>query len=229
MSEKKQMHQPDELKDGLQDELKREDLRDEYNLEQYDAYITIKAFFDGASADDVEALERMIVPYLEFRRETSEFLVSSCADVCGDICFKTGLSDCCMHEGIITFFADWIVNWLVSSKDEIDILVEALFKPFRDDKCVYLGEKGCLWKIKPLNCETFVCKQARAEIFAGDFQAEHIYDEMLVKKKTFSYPDRPVLFDDIEKFFMKRGVDSEIMYFHKGAGLMMIKRNAGMI
>lgn len=211
------------------DELNRENLKDEYNLEQYDAYITIKSFFDSASSVDVAELDGMIAPYLEFRAETSEFLERSCAEVCGDICFRTGLSDCCMHEGIITFFADWIVNWLVSSKDEIDVLVKALFEPFRNDKCVYLGEKGCLWRIKPLNCETFVCKQARSEIFAKDFEAEHVYDEMLVKKKTFSYPDRPVLFDTIEKFFMKKGVDSELMYYHKGAGLMMIKRNAGVI
>lgn len=210
-------------------ELKREDLQEEYNLEQFDAYMTIKAFFDKASDSEIAELKEMIAPYLDFRAETSEFLTRSCADVCGDICFKTGLSDCCMHEGIITFFADWIVNWLVSSKEEIDVLVKALFNPFRNDKCVYLGPVGCIWKIKPMNCETFVCKQAKAEIFARDFQAEYFYDEILARKKTFSFPDRPVLFDNIEKFFMDRGVDSEIMYFHKGAGLLMIKSKAGVI
>ncbi len=207
---------------------KRDDLQEEYNLEQYDAYMTVKAFFATASADEVSELDTMIASYLEFRRETAAFLSESCAEVCGDICFKTGLSDCCMHEGIITFFADWIVNWLVSSKEETDILINALYKPFRLDKCVYLGKSGCLWKIKPLNCETFVCKAARAEIFAGNFEAECFYEEMLARKKTFSFPDRPVLFDGIEKFFMERGIASETMYFHKGAGLLLIKKKAGL-
>lgn len=210
-------------------ELKREDLQEEYNLEQFDAYMTLKAFFDKASADEIAELNIMIAPYLEFRAKASEFLTKSCAEVCGNICFKTGLSDCCMHEGIITFFADWIVNWLVSSKEEIETLFKALFYPLRNDKCVYLGPSGCLWKIKPMNCETFVCKKARAEIFANDSDAERVYEEILTKKKTFSYPDRPVLFDDIEKYFIARGVDSETMYFHKGAGLLMIKRKAGVI
>lgn len=208
-------------------ELRREDLKEEYNLEQFDAYMTVKAFFDKASGDEVACLRQMISSYLDFRAETSEFLTRSCAEVCGDICFKTGLSDCCMHEGIITFFADWIVNWLVSSKEETDVLLNALYEPFRDDKCVYLGPLGCLWKIKPLNCETFVCKQARADIFLKNPEAEQVYEEMLKKKKTFSFPDRPVLFDAIEKFFMDRGVDSETMYFHKGAGLLLIKQKAG--
>lgn len=210
-------------------ELKREDLQEEYNLEQYDAYTIVKAFFDKATDDEVSELNEMIVPYLDFRAVTSDFLTRSCAEVCGEICFKTGLSDCCMHEGIITFFADWIVNWLVSSKEEIDVLLNALFDPFRDDKCVYLGPLGCLWKIKPLNCETFVCKQARTEIFVKNPESEQVYEEMLKKKKTFSFPDRPVLFDAIEKFFIERGVDSETMYFHKGAGLLLIKQKSGVI
>lgn len=210
-------------------ELRREDLKEEYNLEQFDAYMTVKAFFDKASDDEVACLRQMVSSYLDFRAEASEFLTISCAEVCGDICFKTGLSDCCMHEGIITFFADWIVNWLVSSKEETDVLLKALYEPFRDDKCVYLGPLGCLWKIKPLNCETFVCKQARADIFMKNPEAEQVYEEMLKKKKTFSFPDRPVLFDAIEKFFMDRGVDSETMYFHKGAGLLLIKQKAGVV
>lgn len=210
-------------------ELKRELLKEEYNIEQYDAFMTLKSFFEKASDEEIAELKKMIAQYLDFRSETSDFLSKSCAEVCGDICFKTGLSDCCMHEGIITFFADWVVNWLVSTKEDLDRLLKVLFEPFRTDKCVFLGPTGCVWKIKPLNCETFVCKLARTEIFAKNFEAEHIYEEMLAKKKTFSYPDRPVLFDELEKYFIKRGIDSETMYFHKGAGLLMIKRKAGVI
>ena len=38
-----------------------------------------------------------------------------------------------------------------------------------------------------------------------------------------TWPDRPVLFDELEKLFIKEGYDSPLMYCHKSPGLLRLK------
>jgi hypothetical protein len=38
----------------------------------------------------------------------------------------------------------------------------------------------------------------------------------------------PLLFDEIETFFMLRGADSPHLYFHRSPGLLRVKKRAGL-
>ena len=57
-----------------------------------------------------------------------------------------------------------VVNALISQDREIDLLLEVLKEPNNGFKCIYLGEKGCLWRLKPIVCEMFLCEHAKKEV-----------------------------------------------------------------
>jgi hypothetical protein len=46
------------------------------------------------------------------------------------------------------------------------------------------------------------------------------------REKHFRWPDRPVLFDDLEKYFMAAGYSSPLMYLNNSPGLLRVKELA---
>jgi len=48
------------------------------------------------------------------------------------------------------------------------------------------------------------------------------------ERQHFTWPDRPVLFDDLESYFLKTGCRSPLMYLHNSPGLLRIKQKAGL-
>ena len=51
----------------------------------------------------------------------------------------------------------------------------------------------------------------------------------LKQEKSFKWPDRPVLFDDLEKLFLDLGCHSTLMHLNLSPGLLRIKKRAGLI
>jgi len=49
------------------------------------------------------------------------------------------------------------------------------------------------------------------------------WQELLLKEKEFTWPDKPILFDDLEEIFLKAGLKSPLMYCHLSPGLRRIK------
>jgi hypothetical protein len=47
--------------------------------------------------------------------------------------------------------------------------------------------------------------------------------------KSFRWPDRPVLFDQLEQVFMAVGCRSPLMYINTSPGLLRIKQKAGLL
>jgi hypothetical protein len=119
-----------------------------------------------------------------------------------------------------------VINVLVSSDDEIDRLLEALQAPNSGLKCVYLGNKGCLWRVKPIVCEMFLCEDARKTVFGKALDAKAQWERLRRREKRYTWPDRPVLFDDLETLFIEAGHDSNLMYFHNSPGLLKVKSKA---
>jgi hypothetical protein len=114
----------------------------------------------------------------------------------------------------------------MSPHEEIDRLLQALSVPNPSLKCVYLGTKGCLWLIKPIVCEMFLCEHARNSVFDNDPNAHKQWKRLRRREKRYTWPNRPVLFDDLEAYFIKSGYASSLMYFHNSPGLLRIKRLA---
>jgi len=197
-----------------------------YQQEQIDALEMVLEHMRSLSEKDRQALCDLIAEYLVFRKNIDEFLLAHLSDVCTLKCYKNRLSACCSKEGIITFFADVVINALISSEEEIRLLARALGEVNKGFKCIYLGSDGCLWHLKPIVCEMFICDDAREHIFRSAPEARQKWEDFKQLKKHFTWPDRPVLFDALEAIFMKAGCNSPLMYLHNSPGLLRVKQQA---
>ncbi len=202
----------------------------DYNREQYTAFDLVRRH-----CKDLMALNRnghissSLEDYLQFRRAVDRFLQDHFSSTCHEACYRNRLSACCSREGIISFFADVVVNALHSPPQEIDYILDVLQNPGSIEKCVYLGENGCLWRIKPIVCTMFLCDRAQDAVFGRNPDLRHQWEEFQVLKKRFTWPDRPVLFDDLESVFIEGGYSSPLMYLHNSPGLLRLKKTNGII
>lgn len=200
-----------------------------YQKEQAESLAMVQRHLETLSAAQRKALEMKISDYLLFRDEVHTFLCEHFRDLCTEKCYRNNLSACCSREGIITFFGDMVINALVSQSEEINALMAVLQKPNTGFKCIYLGNTGCMWRVKPIVCEMFLCDQAQDRVFGEKPWAEDVWNELKHRKKLYTWPDRPVLFDDLERYFMDAGYTSPLMYLHNSPGLLRIKKRASLL
>lgn len=200
----------------------------EYNRDQWTSFTAIREAMESLSKDRLALLSTAVKPYLAFRQKLAAFHEKFFAPLCTPLCFTTDQSACCGFESIFTFFADQVITYLVSEPHERERLFQALLRPFRPDRCVYLGPKGCVWTLPPISCAMFYCDEVKGRVFTEHPEAHDTWQALRAEEKAFTYPDRPVLFDAIENLFRAVGVDSPHMYFHKSPGLLRIKKKAGL-
>ena len=198
----------------------------EYNRDQLEALLLVHRHLRGLPASGLEALKEIIRPYLRFRADVSAFQERYLSDVCTKKCFTNQTSACCGREGIATFFSDVVINVLFSSDREVDRLVKVLSGNQAGFKCIYLGQSGCLWHLKPIVCEMFLCDHAKESLHRKDQDLLRSWEDLRSKEKAFTWPDRPVLFDELEEEFMEAGLESPLMYFHRSPGLLRVKAQA---
>ena len=194
-----------------------------WQKEQTDALSLVHQYLASLFHAERCELESLVADYLLFRKNIDIFLSKHFGEICTHNCYQNNISACCSREGIITFFADVVINALVSQKNEIEALLKVLQKPNNGYKCIYLGEKGCLWRVKPIVCEMFLCEPAKKKVFKEKPLALNKWDELTKRKKLFTWPDRPVLFDVLEKYFIDAGYSSPLMYMHNSPGLLRVK------
>jgi len=194
-----------------------------YNRDQIEAIILAHNHLRSLNPHELSKLRSKIEGYLRFRKEVYEFQRYYFSEICTNQCFENNYSACCNLEAVAIFFADVVINVLLSSDQEIYHLLEALRMGSRGFKCVYLGNSGCIWRLKPIACEMFLCKDAKAAVFTKNNVALRQWEEFKCREKAYTWPDKPVLFDDLEEYFIKAGFSSDIMYFHKSPGLLKIK------
>jgi hypothetical protein len=204
----------------------KQNIMSSYQKEQIEALFLVQRHLATLSASQRQRLESQISDYLLFREEVDTFLKAHFSHVCTQNCFQSEISACCSRESIVTFFADVVINVLVSQRGEIDALIAVLHKPNNGFKCIYLGGQGCMWRVKPIVCEMFICKQAADDVFGQKPGAGKIWEELKQRRKRFTWPDRPVLFDDLERYFMDAGCSSSLMYLHNSPGLLKVKLTA---
>ena len=199
---------------------------DEYQKEQYDALLMVKKHLASISAPERLKLSNSLTDYLLFRHKVNTFLTDHFSQICTQRCYESKLSACCSREGIITFFADVVINILASEKKEVEALFTILQKPINGFKCIYLSAQGCMWRIKPIVCEMFLCDQAIKAVFDEKPQAHEEWKSLEQERKLFTWPDKPVLFDMLESIFIDAGYNSSLMYMHNSPGLLRVKKIA---
>ena len=198
----------------------------EYNKEQFAALCMVQQHLASLAVAPKEQLLKRLTGYLAFRKDVDNFLEEHFSGICTRTCYRDRLSACCSREGIITFFADMVINALMSAADEIEALKVVLQKPNRGFKCVYLGERGCMWRVKPIICEMFLCDRAQQTVFEQAPNLAAQWEAFIQAKKRYTWPDQPILFDDLEAVFLEAGLRSTLMYMHNSPGLLRVKRTA---
>ena len=181
-------------------------------------------FIESLSPPALADLKGNVSDYMEFRNDAADFFNHNFNILCMDKCYRTGVSACCTHEGIITFFADMVINVLHSTREQCHAIIQALENDQSGKKCVYLGPEGCLWQVKPIVCEMFLCDAVMDQVFSQDEGRKKQWDALKQKEKQFKWPDKPVIFDELEAIFMANGFSSSLMYFHNSPGLLRIKQ-----
>jgi len=198
----------------------------DYDREQRDTITAVANCVRSLSPSAVKALKGRIRAYLGFRADVDAFLQEHFSAICTVRCYESRQSACCGREGITTFFADVAINVLMSSRKEVESLLDALNRSTRDRKCVYLGKNGCLWRIKPIVCEMFLCERARQTVFGRNPAALVQWKRLRHRQRRYTWPSRPVLFDALEDYFMDKGIHSPLMYCHNSPGLLRVKARA---
>ena len=186
----------------------------------------VRRYVEGLAPDARARLRRRLRSYLGFREEVARFHQAHLATVCSEKCFSTETSACCGREGIATFFADVVINVFLSSPAEIDALLLAVSEPTAGPDCVYLSGDGCLWRLKPIVCEMFLCDYAKNRVLGEDLSLRSRWERLRRRERLYTWPTRPVLFDELEASLRAAGLDSPLMYFHKSPGLLRLKARA---
>jgi len=198
----------------------------DYQQEQLEALELIRAMLPAVKTPLMETHAACLSHYLEFRQETDRFLTNHFSEICSRSCYRSNLSACCSKDGIITFFADMVINVLRSTEADLDRMASRLREENDSAKCIYLSPEGCIWQTKPIVCQMFLCDRAQEKVFGDQPTLAERWDRLNEKKKDFTWPDKPVLFDDIEALFINAGGDSPLMYCHKSPGLVHLKQKS---
>ena len=199
-----------------------------YQKEQLETLRQVRERLSGLKPLLLETVGPSLSDYLAFRRETDRFLETHFSDLCNQSCYQSQLSACCSKEGIITFFADVVINAIHSPENRLDQIDTLLQTSNESGKCIYLGSAGCLWEIKPIVCQMFLCDRAEKEVFSKNPSAQTTWEKLKQRKENFTWPDKPVLFDYIETVFLNEGLTSSLMYLHNSPGLLNVKKKAGL-
>ncbi len=200
-----------------------------YQKDQLDDFIIVTGYIETLSAEEKNKLTLDIEEYLLFREQVDGFLSVNFSAECTKKCYQDRLSACCSKDSIITFFADFAVNVLLSDTSDIHVLMELLKQPNDGYKCVYLGGDGCMWKVKPIVCALFLCDRAQEKVFEEKTGLKETWKTLRLSAKKFRWPDRPVLFDRLEQYFIAAGFESRSMYLHNSPGLLNVKKRAGLL
>jgi len=197
-----------------------------YQKEQAETLNMVDCQVKTISVQERQRLLSQISDYLLFRDTVDAFLGEHFENMCTQKCYQSKISACCSRESIITFFGDVVVNVLVSTETEIKALAMKLKSPNDGFKCIYLGGHGCMWRIKPIICEMFLCDAAKESVFKEKPLTKKLWIELKEREKQYRWPDRPVLFDDLEKYYMDAGYSSPLMYLNNSPGLLRVKEFA---
>jgi hypothetical protein len=200
----------------------------EYNRQQKEALLMVRRHLEGLPLSRRKALREGIEPYLIFREEVARFQEDFFSSLCSQKCFSSRTSACCGREGILTFFADVVINVLLSTGDKVDSLLSTLDRDRGGWNCVYLDDAGCRWRLKPIICEMFLCDEARERVLGGSEDLALRWEDLRQRERLFTRPTQPVLFDELERLFIEAGFESPLMYFHQSPGLLRLKARHGL-
>jgi hypothetical protein len=200
-----------------------------YNPEQLETLQIVRRHLSSLPRAEMAELRALIGEYRRFRQSLEVFIQERFGRICTDACFRSRRSACCTREGIVVFFGDVVVNALESSAAQLDAMERALDVENRGFKCVFLSDIGCLWQVRPIVCAMFLCDPAMTRVFGKDPDAAARWEAFEARRREFTWPDKTVLFDELEQRFIRVGLRSPLMYLNTSPGLLKVKKKAGLL
>ena len=201
----------------------------EYQVEQLEALSLVRLHLKSLPPGERQTLLASAADYLDFRATVDRYLETHFGRVCDQACYRSRVSACCSREGIVTFFADVVINLLLSSEPgsgRAGARPEA--RPHRIQVRVSRGDG------MPVADQTHRLPDVPVRARPGPGcsthtpEAEAEWRRLEARRKTFAWPDRPVLFDQIEAYFLRAGCASRLMYLHNSPGLLRLKHKSGL-
>ena len=200
----------------------------EYQREQLAAWQQIEQALEQMTAREKDGMRRDMGDYLHFREEVDSYLNLYFNKLCTASCYQNKRSACCSKDGILTFWADLVIEALTSGPSHLKNMIAAIRAPEFADKCIYLTSGGCRWQVNPLVCLMFLCDSVQQEVFSRQPEAARLWENLCARARGFRWPDHSVLFDRLEAPFLDLDCFSPLMYLHTSPGLMRIKKKAGL-
>jgi hypothetical protein len=199
----------------------------DYQKEQLQAWQVLIQRLKQMPLEEKNAISREIQKYLDFRIQVDVFLNHYFSKYCTTTCYESNRSACCSKDGIVTFWADLVITAIAGEPRHPEQMIASVQRPYYSDKCIYLTPKGCCWHVRPLVCCMFLCDQVQQEVFSTEQKAAEKWAHLCRQARSFRWPDRPVLFDRLERVFITQGCRSSLMYLHNSPGLLRVKQQAG--
>jgi hypothetical protein len=69
----------------------------------------------------------------------------------------------------------------------------------------------------------FLCEHAKNLVLDNNKALKSQWETFRQRERRYTWPTRPVLFDELEDYFIEAGFDSPLMYFHRSPGLLRLK------
>ena len=82
-----------------------------------------------------------------------------------------------------------VVKALQPIVDEINNLEDRLKVDPGGFKCIFLTDKGCLWKLKPIVCEMFLCDHAKNMLTKADARIMDEWNELGIPYSHLETPN----------------------------------------
>ncbi len=200
-----------------------------YQKEHFDTYRLVMNFLGNRPASERRSLIDLSADYVDFRKRLDRFQQAHVAELCADKCYRTHESMCCSRDSIVVYFADVVVNCLHSEGAEIDRIISVLESSNTGHQCIYLTAQGCRWRILPIVCGMFLCDAAASCISEAGSTILKQWQDLAAERLRYTWPDRPVVFDALEKRFLAHGLNSVLMHLNSSPGLLALKRKAGLL
>jgi hypothetical protein len=201
----------------------------DYQQEQLQALTVVRQGLRQLNSARRRELHDAVGDYLRFRQTVDGYLKRYFGQVCTQTCYRSRTSACCSKDGIIVFFADVVVNALQSTPAQLERLKAVLQRANPGHRCIYLQAGGCMWTVRPVVCAMFLCDRAMQAVFADAPQAASAWAALRKQARFYKWPDRPVLFDALEKVFIDLGYHSTLMHLNFSPGLLNVKKKAGLL
>ena len=200
-----------------------------YQKEHFDTFRLVLDYLVGSPPAERRHLRDLSARYVDFRNRSGHYQRTHVAEFCTSKCYSTRMSLCCSRDSIVVYFADVVINCLHSGSSEIQSMIHLLRHSNQGQRCVYLSPEGCRWRISPVVCGMFLCDEAIACITAAGEPTAKQWRAFEEERRRYTWPDRPVVFDALEQWFLERGHSSPLMHLNTSPGLLALKRKSGLL